>query len=154
MQSLADKIARHASVLEVLKNSPSGFHPFPVPAEHSNWRLEQMAWEQSAVLFDQSYHMTDLYLSGPDKVRILSDVSINEFSEFNQLTALQIVACSDSGYIVGDAVAFHLRDGSVNVVDKPPCANFIEFFAQSGGYDVTLRRDSQVVDGNSLRECY
>ncbi len=154
MRNLEDKISKHKSVLDMLKNAPSGFYPFPVPAEHTNWRLEQLAWEQSAVLFDQSYHMTDLYLSGPDKIRILSDVSINNFSEFESLNALQIVVCSDSGYIVGDAVAFHLQDGSVSVVGKPSCANFIEYFAQSGGYDVTMRKDIRLVDGNGRRESY
>ena len=154
MRSLEDKISEHASVLDMLKNAPSGFYPFPVPAEHTNWRLEQLAWEQSAVLFDQSYHMTDLYLSGLDKLRILSDVSINNFASFEQLSAKHIVVCSDSGYIVGDAVAFHLQDASINVVGKPSCANFIEYFARSGGYDVTMRKDIRLVEGTGRRECY
>ena len=35
-------------------------------AEFSNWRDEQVAWRETAALFDQSHHMTDLQFEGPD----------------------------------------------------------------------------------------
>ena len=38
--------------------------PSPVPAEFTNWRDEQKAWRDTAVLFDQSHHMPELFLKG------------------------------------------------------------------------------------------
>ena len=66
-RSLNDKLRDYPSTLEMLKNAPIGFYQFPVPDEHSNWRVEQQAWQNGAVLFEQSYHMTDIYVDGPDK---------------------------------------------------------------------------------------
>ena len=153
-RTLNEKIAGYASVLDMLRNANMGFYQFPMPDEHSNWRVEQRAWQHSAVLFDQSCHMTDLHITEPDRIRLLSDISVNDYSRFGPLRALQVVVCSDSGHIVGDAVLFHLRDGSLNVVGKPSCANFIEYAAASGAYDVTLRKDARIVEGGGARECF
>jgi hypothetical protein len=35
-----------------------------VAPEFQNWRNEQVAWRQSAVLFDQSHHMDELIVEG------------------------------------------------------------------------------------------
>ena len=40
--------------------------------EYTNWREEQRAWRESAVLFDQSYHMPVLYVRGKDAHRMLT----------------------------------------------------------------------------------
>jgi hypothetical protein len=51
----------------MLRNSQLGAYVYPVVApEFSNWRSEQWAWQHSAVLFDQSHHMVNLYIRGKD----------------------------------------------------------------------------------------
>jgi len=153
-RSLNDKLKGFPNTLSMLKNAPVGFYQFPVPDEHSNWRVEQAAWQNTAVLFDQSYHMTDIYVSGPDKIRFLSDIAINDFSGFDQLKAMQMVVCSDSGHIVGDAIAFHLRSGELHIVGKPSCGNYVEYAAAQGGYDIALRKDIRLLEGDGRREMY
>ena len=59
---LVDYFANNASAPHA-RNRPSAS---PVPAEYSNWRNEQRAWRETAVLFDQSHHMPELFLDGPD----------------------------------------------------------------------------------------
>ena len=45
-------------VINMLRNSQADIYVYPVvAAEFSNWRSEQMAWRNSAVLFDQTHHM-------------------------------------------------------------------------------------------------
>ena len=39
---------------------------------YGNWRDEQKAWRDSAVLFDQSHHMAELLVTGPDAMKMLS----------------------------------------------------------------------------------
>jgi vanillate/3-O-methylgallate O-demethylase len=41
-----------------------------IPTAFTNWRGEQRAWRESAVLFDQSHHMPELFLKGPDGLRL------------------------------------------------------------------------------------
>jgi glycine cleavage system aminomethyltransferase T len=62
--------------------------------EFSNWRDEQRAWATTAVLFDQSFHMTDVYFRGPDALRLLSDLGVNSFRNFGKNKAKQFVACN------------------------------------------------------------
>ena len=46
--------------VKLLRNSQLGAYVYPVvPSEFQNWRDEQRAWRESAVLFDQSHHMAE-----------------------------------------------------------------------------------------------
>ena len=52
--------------VELLRNSQVGAYVYPVvAAEFTNWRREQQAWRKTAVLFDQSHHMVNLFFKGP-----------------------------------------------------------------------------------------
>ena len=66
-RSLEDLLDDAGSPVELLRNSQAGPNVYPgVPAEFTNWRDEQQAWQQTCVLFNQSYHMADLAVEGPD----------------------------------------------------------------------------------------
>ena len=65
-QSLED-LLKTVNPVELLRNSKIGAYVYPVvPAEYSNWRDEQRAWRDTCVLFDQSHHMPELFVRGPD----------------------------------------------------------------------------------------
>lgn len=69
--------------VDLLRNQRSGPNVYPgVPAEYKNWRDEQHAWQKSCVLFNQSYHMADLAVEGPDAFKLLSRLSMNSFKNF------------------------------------------------------------------------
>jgi vanillate/3-O-methylgallate O-demethylase len=56
---------------------------YPIVApEFSNWRTEQIAWRDSAVLFDQTHHMDELIVEGPDAAAFLEHIGINSFANF------------------------------------------------------------------------
>ena len=60
-RSLEDLLGSVPSPVELLRNSQAGPNVYPgVPAEYTNWRDEQTAWQQTCVLFNQSFHMADL----------------------------------------------------------------------------------------------
>ena len=59
--------------VQMLRNSQIGAYIYPVvPSEFSNWRDEQRAWRESAVLFDQSHHMAEFTVKGPDALKLMS----------------------------------------------------------------------------------
>ena len=143
-RSLEDVLAGAKSPVELLRNSQIGPYAFPgVPAEFTNWRDEQRAWRESCVLFDQSYHMTDLYIEGPDVKRLLSDLGINSFEGFTKDKAKQFVACNPDGYVIGDAILFGLEDDRVSLVGRPTAHNWVQYHAESGNYDVKVERDER-----------
>lgn len=144
--SLEDKLRAVGNPALMMQNATVGRYVYPIPPEFTNWIEEQRAWRETAVLFDQSFHMTDLYVKGPDVVRLLSDLGINSFKGFGRNKAKQFVCCNHDGYVIGDVILFGLEDDFVNLVGRPPVPNWVEFNAETGGYDVTVERDERKAD--------
>ncbi|TNC26854.1 aminomethyltransferase family protein [Amycolatopsis alkalitolerans] len=140
-ESLEAAIGRAGSAVALLRNSAVRPHTFPVAPEFTNWRSEQQAWRTSCALLDQSHHMTDLYLSGPDALKLLTAYGVNSFADFGPGKAKQYVAVNAEGYFIGDAILFHLSGGNFDLVGHPTVLDWLQYQAETGGYDVTLERD-------------
>ena len=154
-QSLEDLIISAGNPVDMLRNSQIGPYAFPVvPHEFTNWRDEQRSWRESCALFDQSHHMTDLYLSGGDVIRMLSDLGINSFRAFSVDKAKQFVACNHDGFVIGDAILFCLADDEVSLVGRPPAINWVQYHAESGDYDVSAVRDERSAVNAGQRKAY
>ncbi|MFM8656216.1 MAG: aminomethyl transferase family protein, partial [Chthoniobacterales bacterium] len=67
--NLEQKLQEYPSPVDMLRHAQVGGYQFPFAPEYTNWRDEQEAWQKSVVLFDQSFHMTDVYFEGPDVKR-------------------------------------------------------------------------------------
>ena len=152
--NLEEKLQLHTSPVEMLRNSPTGGYEFPFAAQFTNWRDEQEAWQKSVVIFDQSFHMTDVYFEGPDVRRLLSDLAVNTLSNFGANKAKQIVACNYDGHVIGDAILFGHTDNKVSVVGRPSVPNWVDFHAKTGGYDVKVTRDERTVSNKGERLIY
>jgi glycine cleavage system aminomethyltransferase T len=144
--SLEAAIEQAGSPVALMRNSSARPILFPVAPEFTNWRSEQHAWRSTCVLFDQSHHMTDLYLSGPDALRLLGDFGVNSFTGFAPGKAKQYVAVNADGRFIGDAILFCLEDGLFDVVGHPTVASWLQYNAQAGGYDVKIERDENSAD--------
>ncbi len=143
-KSLEDVLRAAGNPVEFLRNSQIGAYVYPVvPTEFSNWRNEQRAWRDKAVLFDQTHHMVDLFISGPDAVKLVSHLAINTFKNFPVDRAKQFVPCSYDGHVIGDGILFHLAENELVFVGRAPSANWIMFHAETGGYDVQIVKDDR-----------
>ena len=141
--------------VDLLRNSQIGPYAFPVVKhEFTNWRDEQRSWRETCALFDQSHHMTDLYLDGPDALKLLSHVGVNSFATFKVNTGKQIVCCNSQGYVIGDAILFYLGENSFNIVGRPPVANWVQFNLETGGYNVAASRDERSAQNQGRRKAY
>ena len=109
-ESLASAPARAGSPVELLRNLSFPPSTFPVKPEFTNWRSEQRSWVETCALLDQSHHMTDLFIEGPDALRLLSDIGVNTFANFGVGKAKQFVAVNPDGHLIGDAILFHLEE--------------------------------------------
>ena len=143
-RSLEDLLKTVKSPVEMLRNSQAGPNVYPgVPAEFTNWRDEQQAWQKTCVLFNQSYHMADLAVEGPDALKLLSHLGINSFKGFEVNKAKQFVPCTPDGYVIGDVILFYLAENTFNLVGRAPVLNWIQFHAATGGYDVKVELDQR-----------
>jgi len=114
----------------------------PVPAEFTNWRDEQHAWRETAVMFDQSHHMPELFLKGRDAFKMLNYVGINSFNGFVPGRAKQYLGCGPDGKVIGECVLHYLAEDSFELISGMPLLNWVQFQAETGGYDVTVERDN------------
>jgi len=142
--------------LEDMRNSQIGPYVYPmVPSEFSNWRDEQVAWRETCALFDQSHHMTDLTVEGPDAIRLLSALGVNSFEGFQPGKAKQFVACNPDGYVIGDGILFFLDENRLRLVGRPSAHNWVQYHAETQEYDVALKRDERTaVNPSGRRELY
>ncbi len=141
-ESAAAAIARAGSAVELLRNAQARPTIFPVTPEFSNWRSEQRSWREGVALLDQSHHMTDLFISGPDALRLLADTGVNSFASFPVDAAKQFVAVNDEGYLIGDAILFHLEEQVYDLVGWYMVLDWVQFIGETGDYDVTFERDA------------
>ncbi|HXC60927.1 MAG TPA: hypothetical protein VN645_16535 [Steroidobacteraceae bacterium] len=152
--SLQQKMDRAGGPLPMMRTSQTGPYAFPIPPEFSNWRDEQRAWREGVALMDQSYHMTDLYVEGPDVLRLVSELAVNSFTGFGDNKAKQFIACAPSGYLIGDMIIFGLGDRQVNIVGRPTVANWVEYQARRGDYDVKVDRDERSLNNPRPRKTF
>jgi glycine cleavage system aminomethyltransferase T len=143
-RNLEELLGSVDSVVDMLRNAQVGPNVYPgVPAEYTNWRDEQWAWQHTCVLFNQSYHMAELAVQGPDALSLLSHLGVNTFENFAVDKAKQFVPCTPDGYVIGDVILFHLAEHEFNLVGRAPVLNWVTYHAQTGGYDVEVTLDQR-----------
>jgi glycine cleavage system aminomethyltransferase T len=154
-RNLEDALASVKTPVDLLRNSQIGPYAFPVVRyEFTNWRDEQRSWRDSCALFDQSHHMTDLYVEGPDALKVFSDLGVNSFKNFKVNQAKQFVACNHQGYVIGDAILFYLAENRFNLVGRPPAANWVQFNVETGGYNAKIERDERSAMNEGRRKTF
>jgi vanillate/3-O-methylgallate O-demethylase len=154
-QSLEELLQAAGSPVDLVRNSQIGPYVYPkVPSEFSNWRDEQHAWRETCCLFDQSHHMTDLTIKGPDATALLSSLAVNTFSNFAANKAKQFVATNHDGYVIGDAILFYLDDELLRLVGRPSAHNWVQYHGETGDWNVTFERDERSAVNPTGRELY
>ncbi|MDX8479892.1 aminomethyl transferase family protein [Mesorhizobium sp. VK24D] len=151
--NLEQKIADAGSPQTMLWESQSPpIVSTPVTPEFTNWRDEQLAWRSNAVLYDQSHHLADLNIRGKDALKLIRDTAINSVEYFPVDAAKQYVAVNEEGQLIGDNILFRYEEDEFQAVGIPPTINWLQYHAETGGYDVELVRDnpSYARKGNPL----
>ena len=142
--NLESVLQAHGDPVSMLRNSKIGAYVYPVvPSEFYNWRDEQRAWRETAVLFDQSHHMAEFTARGRDALKLMSQCTINSFTGFAPGKAKQMVPCTPDGYVIGDGILFYVAPEELLFVGRAPTVNWLQFQAETVGHDVEFIRDDR-----------
>jgi vanillate/3-O-methylgallate O-demethylase len=143
-KSLQEVLDQSGNPVELLRSSQIGAYIYPVvPYEFTNWRREQRAWRETAVLYDQSHHMANLFVSGPDALRLISDTAFNSVADFPVGRAKQYAPTTPAGHVIGDGILFHLDEDEYVFVGRAPAANWLQFHGETGSYDLEIVKDDR-----------
>ena len=144
--NLQELLDEKGSAVELLRNSQIGSYIYPVvPADFQNWIKEQKAWRDTAVLYDQSHHMDNVFLKGSDAINLIRDTAINSVEVFPVNRAKQYVPTTASGHVIGDGILFHEAEDEFVYVGRAPASNWLLYHGEKGGYknlDVQVDRRS------------
>jgi vanillate/3-O-methylgallate O-demethylase len=123
------------NIVETLRNVQNPAYVVPVVSpEYSSWRLEQRAWRETAVLFDQSHHMDNVVLRGSGALKLISDTAVNSVADFEVNVAKQYVPTNDAGYVIGDGILFRESKDEFLFVGRAPAGNWLRYHGVTGGY--------------------
>jgi vanillate/3-O-methylgallate O-demethylase len=144
-RNLEEVLKQAGNTVHHLRNSQLGAYIYPVvPAEYSNFRSEMQAWREAAVLFDQSHHMAEMLVEGPDAFDYLKYLTINSFENFPVDRAKQMVPTTQYGHVVGDGILFRHSEQEFNFVGRAPTVNWMQFQAETGGWkNLKVTRDDR-----------
>ncbi|MBL0704553.1 vanillate/3-O-methylgallate O-demethylase [Sinomonas cellulolyticus] len=145
-KNLQEVLDASKSTVDLLRNSQIGSYIYPVvPADFQNWIKEQQAWRDTAVLYDQSHHMDNLFMKGSDAIKLITATAINSTANFPVNRAKQYVPVASNGGVIGDGILFREAEDEYVYVGRSPAANWLLFHGETGGYgnlDITVDRRS------------
>ena len=141
--SLQDGIDKAGSPIKLLwkPNTPEQTVPV-VPPEFTGWALEQVAWEDGVVLYDLCHHMNDLFIEGPDAMKMLASVTANDFEKFSIGQAKQFIPVTPNGDIVTDGILMRMGETSFILSGVPAAQTWVRYHADRGGYNVSFTADA------------
>jgi vanillate/3-O-methylgallate O-demethylase len=123
----------------------------PIPVDETNWRDEQRAWRETAILFNQSFHMPELFVRGKDAFRLLNYVGINSFENFDPGRAKSLLGCSPDGHVIGECILHRHAADEFELTSGQYLQNWVQFVAETGGFEVTVERDPAMWDNPTRR---
>ncbi|MEO6942321.1 MAG: aminomethyl transferase family protein, partial [Terrimesophilobacter sp.] len=143
-KNLQEILDNAGNTVELLRNSQLGSYVYPVVAyEFTNWQTEVRAWQHTAVLYDQTHHMDNLFIKGPDAIKLISETAINSVANFPVDRAKQYVPTTPAGFVIGDGILFHEAENEYTFVGRAPVSDWLLFQGETGGYDAEVIRDAR-----------
>ena len=155
IKTLQQKIDAAGGALNMVRSSASGLTIFPgIPPEFTNWRDEQRAWHESVVLFEQSFHMTELHLRGAGALPFIEKLASNRLDNLTPMRAKQLVMVDDRGYLISDAILFRESDDFLCVVGPPTASNWVQFHAEQSGAGFEVTRNENMIVPRESRDVF
>lgn len=137
--TLVDLLADAETPASMLRNNDFHGHTYDFPDEFTHWIEEQRAVRETAAIVDQSYHMGNLTIKGPDAIKLLAHLSVNNYDSIRDgdpPQARNIIVCNPDGYVIGDNILFYLDKNTFTCVGGPWVNNWIRYNVEISDLDV------------------
>jgi glycine cleavage system aminomethyltransferase T len=85
--------------------------------------------------------MSDLFIEGPDVVRLLAAVSANDYEKFAVGQAKQFIPVTPEGKIINDAILFRLAEDKFNLVGISSAHNWVMYHGKRDNYNIAFQFD-------------
>jgi len=153
--SFEEKLLANGGALSMMRSSNLGSVIFPgIPPEFTNWRDEQKAWKESVVLFEQSFHMTELHIRGADARKFINEFATNKLSDLIPMRAKQLVMVDSSGHLISDAIVFCEADDFLRVVGPPTASNWLQYNASTTHCNIEVTRNENMIIPRESRDVF
>ena len=136
--------ASGGNIVKMMRNSQIGAYVYPVVApEFTNWRDEQRAWARPACCSIRPTTWSNLFVEGPDALKLLSHLATNSFKNFTVDKAKQFAPCNYNGQVIGDGILFYLERTrwSSSAAIRPRTGSSTT--PQAGKYNVKVEYDDR-----------
>jgi glycine cleavage system aminomethyltransferase T len=104
-----------------------------LPFEWTNWRDETMAGKHSCSIHASLNPQPTFRVKGPEALKFLSDVCVNDFTNFPIGRAKHAIMCNQEGLDMGDGVLMRLGEDEFLTYEMG--ANHIAYVFRQGNYD-------------------
>ena len=140
--TLESLIEKAGGPVPLLRSSDLGPYQFPgIPPEYTNWRDEVRAWKDGVALLEQSYHMTELHLRGPEVIPFLKELAVNKLDVFPVGRGKQLVLAAPDGNLIADAIIFHEDEDFYRIVGAPFASDWLLFNAERTSHALTAEKN-------------
>lgn len=140
--NLEEAIDQAGSPLALLwQPNARAWSPPVIEAEYAGWQREQTAAKDSVALSDLSHHMADLFIEGPDAVKLLAEHSANNYERFEIGQAKQFIAVTPHGHMISDGILMRDAEQRITLTGPAAAQNWIRYQGTHGGYDVSFSSD-------------
>lgn len=106
-----------------------------MPIEFNGWKRESLSWKTGCYLHAGLNPNLRNRITGPDALRLLKDVCINDFTRFSIGASKHGVMCNVNGNTMADGMIWRTgEDEFVNMGHGP----YFDYLVEKGGYDVKV----------------
>jgi glycine cleavage system aminomethyltransferase T len=105
------------------------------PWEYTDWLQESMSWKESCYIGNWSGLQKHL-ITGPDAIRLFSDLVGNNFDRFPVGMAKHISACTPGGLLLGDGILMRRAEDQVLSSLGRNAVVWVEHMLAEGDYDI------------------
>jgi aminomethyltransferase len=121
------------------------FGGFDMPVQYKGIKQEHMAVRQAAGLFDVS-HMGEFIISGPEALKWIQKITINDASKLKPGRAQYSAMCYEDGGIVDDLLVYRLQDDSfMLVVNASNIEKDMEWILSHNSFEADFRDRSDSI---------
>jgi vanillate/3-O-methylgallate O-demethylase len=100
--------------------------------EYTGWQDEQLSWKTGCYIGDWSF-VPQIRVTGPDAVRLFTDLSVNSFANAAVGRAKHCIQCNDDGKVIAEGIL--LRHGEDDLEFQTRFPHWTYYNLMTGGYD-------------------